>query len=76
MESWTRRDSHSSAVDSDPDLVSGDLESDLIDLAGCSLADLRVQDDEALASSLDQLLQQVDRPRGNFGGSDPPGRAD
>jgi len=56
--------------------VSGDLESDLIDLAGCSLADLRVQDDEALASSLDQLLQQVDRPRGNFGGSDPPGRAD
>jgi hypothetical protein len=58
------------------DLPSHDLESDMIDLTKFSLADLRSWDLDLLAPSLDRLLRQVCRPRGNLGGTDPPGRAD
>jgi hypothetical protein len=54
-----------------------DIESELIDLSGCSLEDLRSRDEECLATSLDRLLSQVHRPRGNFsGGGNPPDRVD
>jgi hypothetical protein len=53
-----------------------DIESELIDLSGCSLEDLRSRDDGPLAASLDRLLSQVQRPRGNFGDSNPPDRVD
>ncbi len=54
-----------------------DIESELIDLSGCSLEDLRLRDEESLATSLDRLLSQVYRPRGNFsGGGGEPDRVD
>jgi hypothetical protein len=54
-----------------------DIKSELIDLSGCSLEDLRSYDEESLAPSLDRMLNQVHRPRGNFsGGGNPPDRVD
>jgi hypothetical protein len=54
-----------------------DIESELIDLTGCSLKDLHLRDEEFLATSLDRLLRQVHRPRGNFsGGGGEPDRVD
>ena len=52
------------------------LGSDLLDLSGCSLEELRSKDRDLLARSADRVLQQVRRPRGNYGGSGPPGRVD
>jgi hypothetical protein len=48
------------------------LKSEVIDLAGLSIADLRSQDDELLVSSGSRLLRQVYRATGNFGPNDPP----
>jgi hypothetical protein len=59
------------------DLPKPDIESELIDLTGCSVEDLRSRDAESLAVSLDRLLGQVQQPRGNFsGGGGPPDRVD
>jgi len=49
---------------------------ELIDLTGISLAALRTYDERLLAASLDHVLRQIDRPRGNIRESGPPGRAD
>jgi hypothetical protein len=58
------------------DLPPRDLGSDVIDLSGCELEDLRAQDIESFMPSLERLLKQVYRPRDNFAGGGPPGRAD
>ena len=58
------------------DQSSRDLESEVIDLTGCSLEDLRDHGIDALGSYVDIFLRQVYRPRGNFGDHNPPGRAD
>jgi hypothetical protein len=58
------------------DLPSRDLGSDVIDLSGCTLEDLRSRDIDSLMSPLGRLLEQVYRPRVNFDGTGPPGRAD
>jgi hypothetical protein len=52
------------------DLLS--LKSEVLDLTGLSIADLRSHDDELLVSSGSGLLRQVYRPTGNFGPADPP----
>jgi FXSXX-COOH protein len=49
---------------------------ELIDLTGISLAALRTCDKRLLAASLDRVLRQLDRPRGNIRESGPPGRVD
>jgi hypothetical protein len=58
------------------DLSPADVETDLIDLSEFSLATLHQCDRAALADSVENLLEQVDRPRSNLGGSGPPGRVD
>jgi len=57
-------------------MQSRDLESDVIDLTDCSLAELRACGIESLEPALDRLLRQVYRPRSNYGGTGEPGRAD
>jgi hypothetical protein len=57
------------------DHPSDDIQSELIDLTGISMEDLRHCDRSTLESSLEPLLRQVERPRHNFG-SGPPGRVD
>jgi hypothetical protein len=47
----------------------------LVDLRHVSLDDVR-RDFEAFQDAVDVLLQQVERPRFNIGGTSPPGRAD
>jgi hypothetical protein len=54
----------------DHDLLS--LKSEVLDLTGVSIADLRSHDDELLVSSSSRLLRQVYRATGNFGPADPP----
>ena len=49
---------------------------ELVDLTGISVAALRTYDDRLLAASLDRILRQIDRPRGNILESSPPGRTD
>lgn len=58
------------------DLSPADVETELIDLSGFSLATLDQCDRAALADSVESLLEQVDRPRSNLGGQGPPGRVD
>jgi hypothetical protein len=56
---------------------SRDFESELIDLTGCSLAELRSCDGWMLAESVNWLIRQIDRPRSNYGGgTGGPTRAD
>jgi hypothetical protein len=52
------------------------LESGVLDLTDVSLQDLRFIDGADWERSLEGLLSQVSRPRTNFGGTGPPGRAD
>lgn len=47
------------------------LKSEVLDLTGLSIADLRSQDDELLICSGSRLLRQVYRPTGNVT-NDPP----
>lgn len=54
----------------DHDLLS--LKSELLDLTGLSIADLRSQGTKLLVSSCSHLLRQVYRATGNFGPADPP----
>lgn len=56
--------------------LDGSLETELLDLSGVSLSALRLIDDIVLNSSVHRILEQVDRPRVNLGGSGPPGRVD
>jgi hypothetical protein len=72
QKTWTCNKTSSDGVE----LAAADLQSDLIDLSGYSLKDLRYLHRNHLASALDRLLAQVFRPRGNFGGGDPPDRVD
>jgi hypothetical protein len=53
----------------DHDLLS--LKSEVLDLTGLSIADLRAQDDDLLFSSGSRLFRQVYRATGNFGPVDP-----
>jgi hypothetical protein len=46
--------------------------SEVLDLTGFTVADLRGQDGWPLARSGRRLLRQVYRARGNFGPADPP----
>lgn len=52
------------------------VETELIDLTDVSLASLRDYDATALAPSMIRLMHQVERPRANLGGGNPPGRVD
>jgi hypothetical protein len=54
----------------------GDVTTEMIDLAGFSLSDLRAYQSRDLADAVRLVLHQVERPRANLGGSGPPGRAD
>jgi hypothetical protein len=56
-------------------LQARDLESDLLDLTGCYLDDLRSVDPELLAQSLGRQLTRIFRIRDNFS-SDQPDRVD
>lgn len=58
------------------DLSSRRVPTELIDLTGVSMAELRICDESALAPSLDRVLRQVERPRANINESGPPGRVD
>jgi hypothetical protein len=53
-----------------------DVDTQLADLDGCTVDDIREMDQESLARSVEIILQQVGRPRANLGGGGPPGRAD
>jgi hypothetical protein len=53
-----------------------ELESDVEDLSTVSLRDLRTIDSEQWRQTTERLAREVQRPRQNFGGSGPPGRAD
>lgn len=52
------------------------VETELIDLTGVSLAGLRDYDATTLAPSITRLMHQIERPRANLGGTNPPGRVD
>jgi hypothetical protein len=52
------------------------VETELSDLSAVSLAALRRLDAAALRPSVRRIMEQVDRPRANLGGQDPPGRVD
>lgn len=52
------------------------VETELIDLTDVSLAWLHDCDAEILAPSIARLMDQVERPRANLGGTNPPGRVD
>ena len=49
---------------------------ELVDLTQISIERLRTCDESLLGGSLDRIMQQVERPRGNISESGPPGRAD
>ncbi len=51
-------------------------DTELVDLAGYSLSDLRTDRSRELAEAVRIVLAQVERPRANLGGAGPPGRAD
>ncbi|WP_157239915.1 hypothetical protein [Catenuloplanes japonicus] len=55
------------------DDLSGDVQSDLIDLTEISMDDLRQCDPRIFAESLDRILQQIEKPRFNLG-TGPPGQ--
>jgi hypothetical protein len=54
----------------------GEVTTEMPDLLGYSLSDLRAHQGQALADAVQLVLRQVERPRFNLGGSAPPGRAD
>jgi hypothetical protein len=54
--------------------AAGDLTTELPDLTGCSLRELRIGMD--VSDAVARVLRQIERPRANIGGSGPPGRAD
>lgn len=53
-----------------------DIETDLIDLADCTVDEIKDVHPEQLAPYTEQALRQLERPRLNLGGTGPPGRAD
>jgi hypothetical protein len=58
------------------DMTATYLDTEVLDLADVPLADLRQLSAPGWARSADRLVQQAQRPRTNFGGTGPPGRAD
>jgi hypothetical protein len=52
------------------------LITELIDIGEYSLDRLWTLEFDELATSVDQILRQIARPRANLGGGGPPGRAD
>lgn len=67
-----------------PDLIApvgsespdGSVETELLDLSEVSLSLLHMIDNSVLNSSVQRIMQQVDRPRANLGDTDPPKRVD
>ncbi len=57
-------------------MITQEIPTELISLAGYSLGDLRTDRSRELAEATRVVLRQVARPRANLGGSGPPGRAD
>lgn len=49
---------------------------ELIDLTGLSIVELRHCDKNVLRPSLDRVMRQVERPRANINEAGPPGRVD
>jgi hypothetical protein len=56
--------------------VADDIETQLADLSGVSISALRSVDAGMLRPSLRRIVEQVERPRANVGGGDPPARED
>lgn len=52
----------------------GFIETDLVDLGGCTLAEVRTRTD--LGPQCEAVTGQAARPRKNLGSSGPPGRTD
>jgi len=52
------------------------VETDMLDLVGYSLSDLRACRGRDVDNAVRLVLRQVERPRANLGSSGPPGRAD
>ena len=52
------------------------IETQLADLSGLTVDEVKGLRRDQLALALEATLRQVERPRVNLGGSTPPGRAD
>lgn len=52
------------------------VETQLADLTGLTVEEVRAIRRDRLAPFMESTLRQVERPRANLGGSSPPGRAD
>ena len=76
MGSWTERGRRAPIEIGSANPASAYLESHLIDVAGCSLGELRSLDAESIARASDRHLRQLYQPRGNFGGTEQPDRVD
>jgi hypothetical protein len=63
-------------VDQPPRQAPTELVTELIDISELSIAELRSCDESILAPSLDRIMRQINRPRGNISESGPPGRVD
>jgi hypothetical protein len=63
-------------VDQPPRQAPTELVTELIDVSELSIAELRSCDESILAPSLDRIMRQINRPRGNISESGPPGRVD
>lgn len=57
------------------DVPSGDVRTELVDLTGISITDLRECEERFLEPCTRRLLDQIERPRVNLG-TGPPGRVD
>jgi len=58
------------------DDTTGTIETELIDLTGISIANLRGLDSKLLDVSKERIMKQIEKPRANLGGAGPPGRSD
>lgn len=63
-------------MDQPPRQAPTELVTELIDISELSIAELRSCDESILAPSLDRIMRQINRPRGNISESGPPGRVD
>lgn len=61
--------------DSVGDVTTG-IETQLADLTGLTVEEVRGLRRDRLAPFLESTLRQIERPRVNLGGTSPPGRAD
>jgi hypothetical protein len=58
------------------DLSAATLDTEVLDLTDVSMNDLRHLSVPGWDHAADRLIRQAQRPRTNFGGTGPPGRAD